>query len=59
MLTPVLAWRIIGKDFDYDLETTDEEREIYTDLHYGRFTYYPVHERPRLERDAIPRRCGE
>lgn len=49
------AWRIIGRDSDYDVETIQEERKIFLDLHYDRFTYYPFHERPRFERDYVRR----
>lgn len=33
----------------------DMAKEVFCDLHYDRFTYYPVHERPRFERDYVKR----
>lgn len=31
------------------------ERDVFCDLHYDRFTYYPIHEQPRYQRDYVQR----
>lgn len=54
-MNSVLVWRIIGRDNVYDIETLQEERNRFLDLHYDRFTYYPFHDKARIDRDFIHR----
>lgn len=51
----MIAWAVVGRDSELDLVSHDEEQKRYQDLHYDRYTYYPFHERPRIERDYIRR----
>ena len=46
----VCVWRIIGRDNVYDIESVQEERKRFCDLHYDRFTYYPFHDKARIDR---------
>lgn len=52
------AWRIIGRDQPFDVETEDEETERYHRLHTDRFPFYRVHDRPRFERDYTTRQLS-
>lgn len=29
----------------------DQQKDIFRELHYNRFTYYPLHDRARIDRD--------
>ena len=52
----MLCWRIIGCDAEFDQDNLNDEITRYQDLHYDRFTYYPLHDQARLQRDTVTRR---
>ena len=29
------------------------QRDVFSELHYGRYTYYPVHDRARIDRSTL------
>ena len=50
-------WRRIGDEFylpetahQLNLALIEYERAIFIELHYGRNTYYPLHDRARIDR---------
>lgn len=56
-MNPVLFWWIYGdeyflpKTFYQSDDLWARQREVFSKLHYGRFTYYPLHDRARIHRD--------
>lgn len=61
-MSPVLFWWIISDDYwlpktFYQSKGFLRYEEVYNELHFNRFTYYPLHEQPRFQRDYMRREC--
>lgn len=55
-MNPVIFWWIDSDEFflpiTYEqVATIQRQRDVFSELHYGRYTYYPFHNESRLHRE--------
>ena len=60
-MNPVLFWWIdsdeyfLPNTFYQSDDLVKRQRDVFSELHYTRFTYYPFHDRARINRDEQKR----
>jgi hypothetical protein len=60
-MNPVMFWWIDSDEFwlpntFWQVASMERQIEVFQDLHYNRYTYYPYHDSSRVERESSQQR---